>query len=153
MEGSHGGPGAPGPGQPGIGGYQQQPPQPPQPGYGDPQGYGGQGYGGQGYGGQGYDQPSPGAGERAAQVAHRIDRHIRTPETKPFYKASEFMVWLLVTIGLLIAGAVVDNGDHGDVLRANTVWILITILSFAYIISRGISKAGTKYNGGNSGGY
>jgi len=26
-----------------------------------------------------------------------------------------------------------------------TVWTLITIVSFAYIISRGISKAGTKY--------
>lgn len=149
MEGTtHDGPGAAGPGQPGIGGYPQQPPPPPQPGYGNPAGYGGPGYAN-----QGYDQPTPGAGERAAQVAHRIDRHIRTPETKPFYKASEFMVWVIVTIGLLIAGAVVDNGDHGDVLRANLVWILITIVSFAYIISRGISKAGTKYRGDDSGRY
>jgi len=75
-----------------------------------------------------------------------VGRHIHTPETKAFFKTSEFAVWVLTVIGLLIAGAVVDSSDgSADVLRANTVWLLITVISFAYIISRGISKAGTKY--------
>lgn len=82
-------------------------------------------------------------------------RHVRTPETKPFFQTSEFAVWALTVIGLLIAGAAVTAGPTGDVLRANTVWTLITVISFAYIISRGISKAGSKYRDrdGGPGGY
>jgi hypothetical protein len=103
---------------------------------------------------QGYGQPpypgsqQPGVGERASEAMHSLERHIRTPETKPFFKTSEFMVWVLTVVGVLIAGAAVgdsDNGNVGDVLRANTVWILITATSFAYIVSRGISKAATRY--------
>ncbi len=138
-------------GQPPAG---QPPMQEGQGGYGQPQqGYGGQqqGYGQQGYAGgqpqQGYGQPQgPTTGERASDAAQAVGRHIHTPETKAFFKTSEFAVWVLTVIGLLIAGAVVDSSNlQHDVFRANLVWILITIVSFAYIISRGISKAGTKY--------
>lgn len=126
------GPPMPPPGPPGPGGTQSYPPPP---GYGQP------GYGGQHQGQQG----GPGFGERAGEMASAVQRRVRTPETKPFYLTSEFLVWAICVLGLLIAGLVIDNGDHGDVLRANTVWILITVISFAYVISRGISKAGTKY--------
>jgi hypothetical protein len=127
----------------GAGGY------PPQPGayqQGPPPGYGQQQYPGQ----------QPGVGDRAADMMQNVGRHIRTPETKPFFMTSEFLVWLITVISLVIAGAVVGSGDHGDVLRANLVWILFTAISFAYIISRGISKAGTKYrdrDGGGRDGY
>jgi len=128
--------GQPPAGQPGPGGYppQSQGYTQPQPGYGQPQ---------QGYGGA----QGPGAGERAGDAAQALGRHIHTPETKPFFKTSEFAVWLLTVIGVLIAGAVVDtsNGQQADVFRADKVWTLIAVVSFAYIISRGISKAGTKY--------
>jgi len=121
--------------QQGQGGYGQ-----PQQGYGQPQ---------QGYGQpqQGYGQPQgPTTGERASDAAQAVGRHIHTPETKAFFKTSEFAVWGLTVIGLLIAGAVVDSSNlQHDVFRANLVWTLITVVSFAYIISRGISKAGTKY--------
>src|SRR5947209_12944807 len=77
-----------------------------------------------GYPPSGYDgrqqQQGPGLGERASEVAHAVHRQVRTPETKPFYTTSEFLVWLLTVIGVLIAGAVIDNGDHGDALRAGT---------------------------------
>jgi hypothetical protein len=89
-------------------------------------------------------------------MMQNVGRHIRTPETKPFFMTSEFLVWLITVICLVIAGAVVGSGDHGDVMRANLVWILFTVISFAYIISRGISKAGTKYrdrDGSSGGGY
>jgi hypothetical protein len=117
----------------------QVPPPPP------PQAYPPQhpGYGQQGYGG--HEQGGPGLTERAGDVASAVQRRVRTPETKPFYLTSEFLVWAFCVIAVIIAGAVIGNGDHGDVLRANTVWLFITIISFAYIISRGISKAGTKY--------
>lgn len=42
-----------------------------------------------------------------------------------FFQTSEFAVWALTVIGLLIAGAAVTAGPTGDVLRANTVWTLI----------------------------
>ena len=109
-----------------------------------------------GYGQPPYPGHQPGVGDRAADMVQNVGRHIRTPETKPFFMTSEFLVWLITVISLVIAGAVVGSGDHGDVLRANLVWILFTAISFAYIISRGISKAGTKYrdrDGGGGNGY
>ncbi len=134
----------------GAGAYPQQGPyqQGPGGGYGQP-------YPGQQ---QQYPGHQPGIGDRATDMMQNVERHLRTPETKPFFMTSEFLVWLITVICLVIAGAVVDSGDHGDVLRANLVWILFTAISFAYIISRGISKAGTKYRdrdgggGGNGGG-
>ncbi len=108
-----------------------------------------------GYAQQPTQPQGPGFGDRAAEAAQTFRRHVRTPETKPFFQTSEFAVWALTVIGLLIAGAAVTAGPTGDVLRANTVWTLITVISFAYIISRGISKAGTKYRDrdGGPGGY
>jgi hypothetical protein len=84
-----------------------------------------------------------------AQAAQAVQRAVRTPETKPFFLTSEFIVWAFTVIGVGIAGAVV-GGDNGDAFGAPTVWTLITVIGFAYIVSRGVSKAGTKY--GNRGG-
>ena len=96
------------------------------------------------YGAQ--SQGGPGAGERAADFA----RSIRTPETKPFFKTSEFLVWALTVLAVLIAGAVEGGDDGGGGFGATTVWTLVTVISFAYVISRGISKAGQKYDDGAS---
>src|SRR5436305_5689552 len=83
-----------------------------------------------------------------ADIAQTVQRAVRTPETKPFFLTSEFLVWLLTVIAVLIAAAVTKRGTSGaDVLDAGTAWTLVTVIGFAYIISRGISKAGTKYRG------
>ncbi len=116
-------PQGPPPGQPG-GAYQAPPP----PATSYPQ----QGYGGGGQGG--------GGGGGGPDVAEFARRHLRTPETKEFFKSSEFAVWLLTIIGVMIAGLSADD------IEPSLVWILITILSFAYIISRGIAKSGTKHH-------
>ena len=76
-----------------------------------------------------------------------IARQVATPETKEFYKTSEFLVWGLTTIGLMIAAATVD------VLDANTLWRYLTWLTAAYIVSRGISKFGTRQDSHRSTGY
>ena len=123
--------GAGGPGQPPPGG--QYPPQQPAAGQ------------------QGFAQPQYGGPGGAGQAMQGVQRAVRTPETKPFFLTSEFLVWLIAVIGVAIAGAVV-GGDDGDDLPASLVWILIIVISFAYIISRGISKAGTKYPGRDGGG-
>jgi hypothetical protein len=94
-----------------------------------------------------------------ADVAQTVQRAVRTPETKPFFLTSEFLVWLFTVIAVLVAAAVTKRGTGGaDVLDAGAAWALVTAIGFAYIISRGISKAGTKYRGndgrgGGPGGY
>jgi hypothetical protein len=93
-----------------------------------------QSYPQQGYGGGG---PGGGGGPDVGAFARR---HLRTPETKEFFKSSEFAVWLLTVIGVMIAGLSADD------IEPSLVWILTTVLSFAYIISRGIAKSGTKHH-------
>jgi hypothetical protein len=117
-----------------YGGAPQQPQQPPQQ-----------------YPPQQYEQ---GGGQHGmAGAAQTVQRAVRTPETKPFFLTSEFIVWLLTVIAILVAAAVTERGTGGaDVLDAGLAWTLVTVIGFAYIISRGISKAGTKYRGNNSSG-
>jgi hypothetical protein len=73
-----------------------------------------------------------------------IGRHVKTTETKEFFKTSEFGVWLFTVVAIVIAGAVIDVSSNGDVLRADLVWKLVTAVSAVYILSRGIAKAGTR---------
>src|SRR4051794_16883084 len=111
-----------------------------------------------GYPPQGGQGGGPGMGERVSHVTDSVARHVKTPETKEFFKTSEFFVWALTVIGILIAAAAVSEGQGHD-FPANTAWLYVTITSFAYIISRGISKAGTRrgygdapFDRGNGGG-
>jgi hypothetical protein len=59
-------------------------------------------------------------------------------ETKPFFLTSEFLATLLTIAALAIALGTNDlvNGFRG--------WLLITIVAAAYIVSRGIAKAGAR---------
>ena len=64
-------------------------------------------------------------------------------ETKLSLKTTEFWAMGGVIGAILIAAAVSDS--LGDV-RA---WTLVTIVAAAYIISRGLAKAGSAYTGGD----
>src|SRR5215216_5206117 len=113
-----------------------------QPAAGYPQAAGGAPACGGGYQQQ---QQGPGMGERAAQAANVVGRHVKTPETKEFFKTSEFVVWGLTVLAILIAGAVIGNdGGADDNLKASLVWTLVAATSIGYIVSRGISKAGAR---------
>jgi hypothetical protein len=107
------------------------------------------------YPGQTEQQPQhpghdgPGAGERASHVADSVARHVKTPETKEFFKTSEFAVWALTVLGILISAAVVSEGDGSD-FAARTAWLYVAIASAAYIVSRGIAKAGTRRGYGDA---
>lgn len=68
----------------------------------------------------------------------RTDRRRDAIETKPFFMTSEFLLLVLMTVSLFIASAVVDDVD------SRLAWILGVSLVGAYIISRGIAKAGSK---------
>jgi len=69
------------------------------------------------------------------------DRRVRTfTETKAFYKTSEFIVWLVAAAAILI----VTYMDGNDSLSSWHGWLLVTILSAAYMFSRGIAKSGSR---------
>ena len=68
-----------------------------------------------------------------------------TTETKSFFKTSEFWAYLVVLLGVLIAGNSIENAEGGrDFFTADKVWLYATILTVGYMVSRGIAKAGVR---------
>jgi hypothetical protein len=67
----------------------------------------------------------------------------RTTETKAAFKTTEFMAYLAVLAGILIAGLVIDDAGAGG-FGAQKVWLYSTILTVGYMISRGLAKAGSR---------
>jgi hypothetical protein len=68
-------------------------------------------------------------------------------ETKSAFKTTEFVAYLVVLAGLLIAGAITKASSYGanhDPFRADRVWLYATVLTVGYMISRGIAKAGSR---------
>ena len=68
-------------------------------------------------------------------------------ETKPSFKTSELVVYVLAVLGVLIASAV--TGDAGtnngsDIFAADKAWWFITLLTVGYMVSRGLAKAGSR---------
>ena len=74
---------------------------------------------------------------------HRSSTERRTTETKAAFKTTEFIAYLTVLAGILIAGLVVDNEGAGG-FGAQDVWLYATILTFGYMVSRGLAKAGSR---------
>jgi len=70
----------------------------------------------------------------------------KSTETKASFKTTEFLAYLAVLIGLFIAGAVVDaDAAVGDVgFEPDRVWLYAVILTFGYMISRGLAKSGSR---------
>ena len=81
-----------------------------------------------------------------------IDGHPRrrSVETKAAFKTTEFIVYLVAVLGVLIASVVVDgngngdNGASGDYFRADRAWFYIVLLTIGYMVSRGLAKAGSR---------
>jgi hypothetical protein len=66
-------------------------------------------------------------------------------ETKAAFKTTEFYVLIVVAIGVLIAGNVIEIAEGGtDYFAADKVWLYLTILASAYMISRGLAKSGSR---------
>jgi hypothetical protein len=64
-------------------------------------------------------------------------------ETKASFKTTEFVAFVAMVIGVLIAAAIVDETNDGG-LGARQAWLYVTILTVGYMVSRGLAKAGTK---------
>ncbi len=68
-------------------------------------------------------------------------------ETKPSFKTTELVVYVLAVVGVLIASYVVGdraNNDGSDIFAADKAWWYITLLTIGYMISRGLAKAGSR---------
>jgi hypothetical protein len=70
----------------------------------------------------------------------------RTDETKPAYKTTEFMAFIAILLGIFIAGALIKGSEDGtDEFMSPEVWLFATILTFGYMLSRGIAKSGSRH--------
>lgn len=96
---------------------------------------------------------TPAEGRGAVQAgrdrpAGRAPRRLFT-ETKPAFKTTEFVAYVVLLAGILIAGAVTSGSvdargiRHADVFPAHQVWLYATVLTIGYMISRGLAKAGS----------
>ena len=65
-------------------------------------------------------------------------------ETKHAIKTTEFYAYVVTFILILIAGNSIEIAEGGtDYFTADKVWLYITILTAAYMISRGLAKSGS----------
>jgi hypothetical protein len=87
-------------------------------------------------GGESRGVGSPGALDRV--------RRLRT-ETKQAFKTTEFWAMVGVIVAILVSAAAIKGGDTGgtDEFIARNAWLYVSIVASAYIISRGLAKAGS----------
>jgi hypothetical protein len=66
-------------------------------------------------------------------------------ETKHAFKTTEFWGMIAVIAGILIASWIIDADDgRGDAFPAIRAWLYVAIVASAYIVSRGLAKAGSR---------
>jgi hypothetical protein len=86
----------------------------------------------------GADTPRSGGG------LSRATRRLAT-ETKQAFKTTEFWAMVALVVAILVAGNSIESAEGGpDVFAADKVWLYVTILGSAYMISRGLAKAGSR---------
>ena len=81
---------------------------------------------------------APGRGMRGSWWAAAPPRRIHDSETRPFFVTSEFLVFVLLLMGLGIAASTSPSID------ARFFWIAATVASSFYMLSRGIAKSGSR---------
>jgi hypothetical protein len=83
---------------------------------------------------------------RTQQVAGRPSFARRlTTETKQAFRTTEFWAMVGVIVAILISAAAVSGGDGGgDQFIARQAWLYVAIVAAAYMISRGLAKAGSR---------
>jgi hypothetical protein len=80
--------------------------------------------------------------ERNGQTEDRRGRRLVT-ETKSSFKTTEFIAYVVMVVGVLIAALIVDESNAGG-FGARQAWLYVTILTVGYMVSRGLAKAGSR---------
>ena len=76
----------------------------------------------------------------------------RSSETKAAFKTTEFIAYVVMVVGVLIASVAVDgngngdNGSAGDFFQADRAWFYVVLLTIGYLGSRGLAKSGSHDN-------
>jgi hypothetical protein len=78
---------------------------------------------------------------RNTGAVHRV-----VTETKGALKTTEFYVFLVISIAILVAAAVTDNGDDGQGFGADHAWMYVSFVTVGYLISRGLAKSGSRHS-------
>ena len=82
----------------------------------------------------------------AADLDQVPARRREISETKSAFKTTELVVYVVSVVGVLVASALVDNGNgqDGQGFDAQQAWFLVTLLTIGYLISRGLAKSGSR---------
>ena len=84
-----------------------------------------------------------GSYDRSSSATEPVRR--LSTETKAAFKTTEFVAFLAVVAGILIAAAAVKaTSGHHDVFTAAQAWLYVSIVAVGYMVSRGLAKAGSK---------
>jgi len=72
-----------------------------------------------------------------------------TTETKMAFKTTEFWAMVAIVAGILIASAVVGQGDGNgrdnvDAFPAVRAWLYVALVAVGYMVSRGLAKSGSR---------
>ena len=71
----------------------------------------------------------------------------RGSETKASFKTTEFVVYVVAVIGVLLASFLVSTTDaHEDYFRADRAWFYVVLLTIGYMVSRGLAKSGSRHH-------
>lgn len=73
-----------------------------------------------------------------ARYAALPPRHVHDTETRPFFVTSEFLVYVLLLMGLAI------TAFNSDSIDARFFWEWATLATIAYMLSRGFAKSGSR---------
>ena len=70
-------------------------------------------------------------------------------ETKHAFKTTEFWAMVAVIVGILVASAIVGEGEgtggaEQDAFSAARAWLYVAIVAVGYMVSRGLAKAGSR---------
>jgi len=70
-------------------------------------------------------------------------------ETKHSFKTTEFFAMIVLIAGILLASWIVGDDGNGraggeDAFPAVRAWLYVAIVGSAYMISRGLAKAGSR---------
>ena len=58
------------------------------------------------------------------------------------YITIELIIYLLISLGIFITAAVIDENENGQGFGASEAWFYVTLLTIGLFISRGLAKIG-----------
>ena len=77
----------------------------------------------------------------------RVATAPRGHETQASFKTTEFIVFVVATVGVLLASYLVQETDgRADYFPADKAWLYVVILGVGYMISRGLAKSGSRHH-------